>query len=242
MVLASLWLLGVVAAAGPSWQQTPLPFSDPPGLVIVLKASSSMTAKDVQPSRLIRSRQKLADLLAQRQGDPTGLIVYSGSAHLVMPLTKDPAIIPLMLEELSPDLMPVEGDALLEGLSAAETLLRQSGRAGSILLVADTVAEAQVEALKARQPAVPVHVLSIQGVGSDADRGITAAASALGSTVERLTADSTDIERIARRIAGNTTAVSWDRDNSRSEDGGYFLLPLIAVLAMFWARRGWTLR
>ena len=28
----------------------------------------------------------------------------------------------------------------------------------------------------------------------------------------------------------------------RPEDAGYFLLPLLALLALFWSRRGWIVR
>ncbi len=53
-----------VAMAGPSWEREPSPFADDTaGLVVLLKASTTMEATDVQPSRLERSKHKLRDLL-----------------------------------------------------------------------------------------------------------------------------------------------------------------------------------
>ena len=76
------------------------------------KVTPSMTATDVVPSRLERSLQKLRDLLAARAGAPTGLIVYSGTSHLVMPPTRDTGILTFMTEGLEPGIMPAAGEAL----------------------------------------------------------------------------------------------------------------------------------
>ena len=104
--LLILWLLSVIAIAGPSWEREPSPFlSDEAGLMIVLKNSRTMEAKDVQPSRLAPAKQKIRAIMESRQGGAAGLIVYSGSAHLVMPLTRDTRIINTMLEDMGPELM-----------------------------------------------------------------------------------------------------------------------------------------
>jgi hypothetical protein len=60
----------------------------------------------VQPSRLERAAQKIRDLLAERRGTRSALIAYAGSAHLVMPLTRDADLIARFAAELSPDVMP----------------------------------------------------------------------------------------------------------------------------------------
>ena len=241
-VLGLAWLLAALAMAGPSWRAAPSPFPSDPGLVIVLKASASMQATDVQPSRLERARHKLRDLLALRRGDATGLIVYSGSAHLVMPLTRDERIIPVMLEELSPDLMPADGDALADALVAAQDLLQRAETPGSVLVVADSVSEAQVDAVAALDATVPVQFLGVQALGANTDADLERAASALGAGVEGLTADERDITRVARRARSLAGAAQRSLAGQRPEDAGYFLLPLIALLAVAWSRRGWVLR
>jgi Ca-activated chloride channel family protein len=211
-------------------------------MVIVLKASASMQATDVQPSRLERARYKLHDLLALRRGDPSGLIVYSGSAHLVMPLTRDERIIPIMLEELTPDLMPADGDALADALVAARRLLQRDATPGSVLVVADSVSEAQVEAIAALDYPLPVQFLSVQALGAQVDAGLDRAASALGAGVQSLSADERDITRIARRARSLADSARGETEGQGPEDAGYFLLPLIALLALAWARRGWIVR
>ena len=124
-VLSVIWILAALALAGPAWDKEPAPFADDDaGLVVLLKVSGTMQATDVQPSRLARAKHKLRDLMQARKGLSTGLIAYSGSAHLVMPLTRDDRIVSAMVEDLTPELMPADGDALAEAL---EVQARHSG-------------------------------------------------------------------------------------------------------------------
>ena len=62
-----LWVLCVIALAGPTWEREPSPFADDQaGLMVLLKSSATMNATDVQPSRLDqgrRDREVLAGLL-----------------------------------------------------------------------------------------------------------------------------------------------------------------------------------
>ena len=107
------WLLAVVAVAGPTWRLEPSPFADDATpLMILLKADISMETPDPAPSRLERARLKIADLAAARKGQPLGLIAYAGSAHLVLPPTRDTAVVAQMAAEISPEIMPVPGDRL----------------------------------------------------------------------------------------------------------------------------------
>jgi len=241
-VLGLVWLLAGLALAGPSWRAAPSPFPEDPGLVVVLKVSSSMQASDVQPSRLERARYKLRDLLERRRGDATGLIVYSGSAHLVMPLTRDERIIPLMLEELTPDLMPVDGDALAAGLLAAQRVLQRADTPGSVLVITDGVSDAQAAEVAALDYPVPVQFLEVQGATAKTTPAMASTAEALRANVERLSADERDVQRIARRAQGLANTTRGEVGARRPEDAGYLLLPLIALLALAWSRRGWVVR
>jgi Ca-activated chloride channel family protein len=241
-LLGLVWLCAALALAGPSWRAAASPFPQDPGMVIVLKASSSMQASDVQPSRLERARHKLRDLLALRRGDATGLVVYSGSAHLVMPLTRDERIIPSMLGELTPDLMPADGDVLADALREAQRLLQRAAIPGSVLVVADSVSPAQADQLAKNNPGLPLQFLAVQAPGTQTDAGLAQAATSLAADVEMLSVDERDITRIARRAHNLATTTQETGGERRPEDAGFFLLPLLALLALAWSRRGWVVR
>ena len=242
-LLLMIWIICTVALAGPAWRMEPSPFADDEaGLVVLLKVSGTMLASDVPPSRLERAKHKLRDLLELRKGSSTGLIVYSGSAHLVMPLTRDDRIVSTMAEDLTPELMPVDGDALVRALQLAEQVLAKSGVPGSALIIADKVSPSQVQILSTAEIALPVQFLSVQSQSTPVDSGLQSAASRLNAPVAELTVDAADVERVARRAQSRFKAVSATNEGTRWRDAGYALLPLIALFALMWSRRGWLVR
>lgn len=240
-LLLLTWILGAIILAGPAWRMEPSPFADDEaGLVVLLKISSTMLAGDVQPSRLERAKHKLRDLLDVRSGSSTGLIVYSGSAHLVMPLTRDDRIISSMVEDLTPKLMPVDGDALDEALQLAGQLLTNSGVPGSVLVIADNVSSTQSQRLLNAEFAFPVQFLSLQAPNAATEGGLQRAASHLSAPVVELSIDEADVERLARRAQSGVRTVSDASESTRWLDAGYSLLPLLALLSLMWSRRGWV--
>ncbi len=240
--LLMVWVLAVVALVGPSWKLEPSPFADDEaGLFVLLKVSGTMEATDLQPTRLERAKLKLRDLLALREGASTGLIVYSGSAHLVMPLTRDSSIITSMIEDLTPDLMPVEGDALAEAIALASRMLERVGAPGSLLVMADSVSASQAKSVAALQ-ALPVQFYAIRSPGARLDVGMDRAADALGASITPLTVDDTDVERIVRRAETRIAAAAAEGAVERRHDSGRAIVPLIALVALLWSRKGWVVR
>jgi len=134
-------LVLAIALSGPSWRQAPTPLKQPEdSLVIVLDLSLSMLATDVEPDRLTLAKRKIRDILAAREGGLTGLLVYSGDAHVVTPLTEDRRTIEAMLNVLEPTIMPAQGNRADLGIKRAVELLEQGAPdQGRILLIADDV-------------------------------------------------------------------------------------------------------
>jgi len=236
-----LWFLCAIALAGPTWEREPSPFADDQaGLMVLLKASTTMNATDVQPSRLERSKHKLTDLLEQREGAATGLIAYSGSAHLVMPLTRDRRIVTAMAAEISPEIMPVDGDALIDAIEEAARVFDRAGVPGSVLVIADAVSPSEVDGLAASPPGLPVQFLAVSPPNAPIDSGLQQAARAMNATVTQLTIDQSDVERIARTAQTEFRAAPMDEGGDKWKDAGYCLVPLIALVALAWSRKGWV--
>jgi len=139
-----LWpisLLAILALAGPAFQKLPTPvIKNQSALVIALDVSKSMLSDDIKPNRLERAKYKINDILEQRKDGQTALLVYSGDAFVVTPLTDDTQTIALMLKAISPEIMPVQGSRVDIALSKAKDLLKQAGYpSGDVLLIADGV-------------------------------------------------------------------------------------------------------
>jgi Ca-activated chloride channel family protein len=160
-------LLCIIALAGPTWQRLPSPvFKNDSALVIALDISRTMDAEDIKPSRLIRARYKIADILKHRKDGQTALLVYAGDAFTVTPLTDDNNTIDSQLSALDTQMLafaPGRNTAL--ALKRAIELLRRAGAlTGHIILVTDDAAiDNALPAVKTLEN----YQLSILGVGSE---------------------------------------------------------------------------
>lgn len=266
--LMAAWLIAVTALAGPSWERLPQPVERrESALVVLYDLSRSMYATDVAPSRLVRSRQKLLDLLETRTEGTTALVAYAGDAHVVSPLTDDLRTIANLMPALSPDIMPVGGSQPARAAELAVRLFRDSGQErGQILLVTDGIHPGDADDIAEALRGTPFR-LSVMGVGTadgspiptgegflrDADGNIVIAglergplqrlAARLGGSYNDLELGDADIERILALDPWSDadTEQLLGRSVDTWEDMGYWLALLLvpAVLAAF--RRGWVL-
>ncbi|MFT5697943.1 MAG: Ca-activated chloride channel family protein [Desulforhopalus sp.] len=242
-VLLVVLVFAAIALSGPTYRQEASPFAgDDAGLMVLMKLSKSMSSKDLQPSRLERAKQKLWDLLEQRRGKSTGLIVYSGSSHLVMPLTSDAKVITTMIEDLTPELMPKEGDDLAGAITLGERMIGQSGKPGSILIMADSVASSQLSLLEKMESAISFQIFSFNPPSSGIDPVLLKSAEVLRSRPVEVSLDSSDVELLARRAGNSLTQITDSEKSERWRDDGYWLLPLIACCFLLWSRKGWVVR
>ena len=141
-------VLAIIALSGPVCEQRPQPvFRDQSALVIALDLSRSMDATDMTPSRLVRARLKLIDILKQRQEGQTALIVYAAQAFTVSPLTDDTDTIISLVSSLDSNMMPQQGSDSSIAIAQAAQLLQQAGvPKGDILLITDGINNNQLQA------------------------------------------------------------------------------------------------
>ena len=238
-LLGLVWLLFIIALAGPSWRREKPPFAeDEAAVVIAIKVTPSMQASDVAPSRQERSAHKVSDLLALRPATRNALLAYAGSAHLVMPLTEDASIIGSFAGELSPEIMPVPGENAGAVLALATEQLQRRGESGSILFLADDFTPEAVEAARNHRKSggVPVHVLLANSIETPlADEFAKAGG---GSTI-LMTPDQSDVELLSGRLRRSATFSL--ESGERWRDDGFLLVPLLALCGLLWFRKGWVL-
>lgn len=236
-LLPATWLLAILAIAGPTWKLEPSPFADDASpLMIVLKADISMDQPDPAPSRLERAHLKIADIATARKGQPLGLIVYAGSAHLVLPPTRDTSTVTSMAAEIRPDVMPLPGDRLDLALLAASRVLGE-GTQGSIVVIADSVEtdSASLQNLH-KNLSLPLLFLAINTPESSQDVSLRAAAHSLGAPVEPFSPEGKDVPTIIR-WAANTPMVQAGSESGRWHEAGYWLVPLVACMVLASFRR-----
>lgn len=166
----SLLFVGIVAItalAGPTWQKLPQPvFQLEQGSVLIMDMSYSMYATDISPNRLTRSRYKADDLLTSINEGEIGLIAYAGDAFNISPLTKDINNIKLLLDSLSPDIMPVAGSNPLAALAMADDMLINAGHVnGHIYWLTDGIDSGDLQDITQWTRNHP-HRLNVLGIGT----------------------------------------------------------------------------
>lgn len=261
---AALIILSL-ALAGPAWREAPTPLKQPgDSLVIALDLSLSMLATDVEPDRLTRAKRKIRDILELREGSLTGLLVFSGDAHVVTPLTDDGRTIEGMLNVLDPVIMPATGNRADLAVARAKELLEQGAPGeGGILLITDDVNDRYTGTIRGTLSGTG-YALKTLVVGTEqggpiplARRGfirengdivisradpeaLAELARSTGGQSHELTLDDTDIQslNLSPRDSDDWQASEDGLTVSRWQDDGYWLLWLALPMVLLGWRRG----
>ena len=232
------WLLAIVAVAGPTWRPEPSPFADDPvPIMLVLKAGESMNQSDLMPSRMERARLKVADFAAERKGQPLGLVAYAGSAHLVLPPTRDTSVVATMGAEISPPIMPKPGDDLASALRLAARTLGDTN--GAIIVLADTVSAGSDTGITdfRSQHQLPIYFLAVARGDTPEYNAIQQVATTLSADVTKITPDRQDVRQLVRRAANVPVAVKAASVGVRWAEAGWYIVPLLALVALNSFRR-----
>lgn len=247
-VLALLGIVAVLIASGPSWQRQPSPFAeDTSPLVIVLDLSSSMIQQDIAPNRLFRAKQKILDLLALRNSGKTALIVYSGSAHIAMPLTQDIAVFRPLIDALNPAVIPRQGKFSEYSLPLIDTILGENTQNSTVLLITDALNKRGNSAFQSYFSKHNYQLL-ILGVGNlevpvaqplEQDN-LNNLASNTNGFYTTFTQNKDDIEQLVAHISVH--AMMNEETSQPWFDSGYYLIWLIILPYLLWFRKGWLVQ
>jgi len=264
VLLAAAWLLATIALAGPSWLHLSQPvYRASLSKVIALDLSPAMYAQDISPDRLSRAKFKVQDILQGTQEGQVGMVVFSGEAYVVSPLTEDSATIAAMLPELNPDIMPVQGSSISAALIQAQALLQQAeATQGEIVLItASPVTQADLATAKQlHQQGIAISVLGIateegapittaRGFVQDQQgnvilskldsRGLTELAAEGGGHYSPFSSNDSDLNTVLLNQAMDfDTGQTQEQTDLWQDQGRYFIFGLLP-LALLAFRRGW---
>jgi Ca-activated chloride channel family protein len=135
-----LWLLGVLALAGPRWDyEEQAVVRSNANLMILLDLSKSMRVKDLSYARFEQARQEIEEIIEHKENIYIGLMVFAGIPHLVVPFTDDYDTLRHLLDEIKIDLLPIQGSRLALAFEAVIQWLKgqETQTLSHVLLISD---------------------------------------------------------------------------------------------------------
>ena len=246
-LLLTLFLsIAIIGAAGPTWKKIEVPGKtlETP-LLIILNLSESMLETDISPNRLERAKFKIVDLLDADPGARIALIAYAGSAHTIIPLTRDYSIIKSHISSLSPSIMPIKGANLKEALLLADTLLVNITAPGNIFLYSDdfsdeVIVDLQIFSSTHNHKITVIPISNLNNTNNSESLRKLESADNLG--VANITLDKSDVELLAKNIRDNLQFKDKDieKEDEWQDEGLWFVLPF-ALFLLMWFRKGWVI-
>ncbi|BDD02399.1 VWA domain-containing protein [Persicobacter psychrovividus] len=260
-------LLSIIAIAGPAWEKEEIPGAKSEAILLIgMDVSLSMMVEDVSPNRLERAKLKIKDLLDANPRARVGLFAYSGLAFPVIAPCKDYQLIKHQLAALNPGVMPVQGTELENALLLSSRIFSRSEAPSTLLLVTDNIEKQQANQLlqyvdSTNHKIELMTLASLQGgrVPKSKNRYFTEngayVISKLNSeelfrlqqhnriNVTPITLDNTDVNDLAEEIRNHLIFIAdSELSEEQWQDNGYLLVWVVALMFVFWFRKGWMIQ
>ena len=136
-------------------------------IMVAMDVSNSMLAEDVGMQRMALTRRTVERLIGTLDGDRIGLVVFAGDAYVQCPITTDYAATKLFLDDVTTDIVPVQGTAVGRAIEVARAGFDPESTASKVIVVltdGENHEDDAVDAAKeAKAAGIEIHTI---GMGS----------------------------------------------------------------------------
>ncbi|MCL6260358.1 VWA domain-containing protein [Aquiflexum sp. TKW24L] len=135
MFILAVWMI-VIALARPQKSNERVEQStEGIDIMIVLDISESMDLQDFKPNRLEAAKETAIDFINGRFGDRIGMVIFSGEAYSLAPLTTDYALLTDLVKDISFNMMDAKGTAIGSALAAGTNRMRESESKSKVMIL-----------------------------------------------------------------------------------------------------------
>jgi Ca-activated chloride channel homolog len=110
-------------------------YSEGIDIMLVLDISESMLIQDFKPDRLEAAKQVAREFVQGRFQDRIGMVVFSGDAYALCPLTTDYKLLNTYIDEVSSKLIQTGGTAIGSALAVATNRMRESETKSKVVIL-----------------------------------------------------------------------------------------------------------
>ena len=266
-IIFMIWMLMILALSGPTWSHyNQNLYQKSNARVIVLDVSRSMNTTDIVPSRLKRAQYKILDMLNLIKEGQIGMVIFSGQAFTVSPLTNDANTISSMVPVLNSNIVPSEGNNMNSGILKAAKLINQAGfNKGNIILITDTEPKKSTYEIveKLKDEGIITSILAI-GTNKGApmknkndtfvtnkegniifsklnQRALQNLATVGGGVYTLFNDNNTDIDKLIHRYNPEKESQILNKKQNTViwKDQGHWIIWFLIIMTSFFGRKGW---
>lgn len=104
-------------------------------IMLVVDISRSMTIQDFKPNRLEAAKKVAKEFIAGRLQDRIGVVIFSGDAYSLAPLTTDHKLLDIYIDDISFEKIEASGTAIGSALAVATNRMRESDSKSKVVIL-----------------------------------------------------------------------------------------------------------
>lgn len=135
LFLLGLWMVIIALARPQRSNERVEQFTEGIDIMLVMDISESMDLQDFKPNRLEVAKETAIDFINGRFGDRIGMVIFSGEAFSLAPLTTDYALLTELVKEISFNMMDAKGTAIGSALAAGTNRMRESESKSKVMIL-----------------------------------------------------------------------------------------------------------
>jgi Ca-activated chloride channel family protein len=110
-------------------------FTEGIDIILALDISESMQIEDFKPNRLEAAKNVALNFIKGRFQDRIGIVVFSGDAYSLAPLTTDYNLLKTYISEINFDMIQNRGTAIGSALAVATNRMRESSAKSKVIIL-----------------------------------------------------------------------------------------------------------
>ena len=104
-------------------------------ILLVMDISESMDLQDFSPNRLEAAKKTAIEFINGRFGDRIGMVVFSGEAYSLSPLTNDYDLLTSLIEEINFSMIESKGTAIGSAIAAGTNRMKDSDSPSKVMIL-----------------------------------------------------------------------------------------------------------
>ncbi|MFN3803055.1 vWA domain-containing protein [Belliella pelovolcani] len=133
--LLSLWMVALALARPQKSNERVEQYTEGIDIMLVLDISESMDLQDFQPNRLEAAKETAIDFINGRFGDRIGMVIFSGEAYSLAPLTTDYNLLTDLIKDISFNMMDAKGTAIGSAIAAGTNRMREAESKSKVMIL-----------------------------------------------------------------------------------------------------------